>query len=124
MSTHPCPIEELLWNNGLRRTKDRQFMIAKLRLNRTWTLTQMDNVLPQTSQTTVYRNLKKFLDLDLIEEAFVHNHETHFEWMDREHHDHVICKKCSIAECIPCPSPDLNKHRIELEHICLLCNND
>jgi len=52
---------------------------------------------PTIDISTVYRNLSTLKDLRLISETKVGGLESQYEWIGKEKHLHVVCRRCSEA---------------------------
>jgi Fe2+ or Zn2+ uptake regulation protein len=121
MPKHDCEVGQLINDYGLRCSKDRHAMIALLQRERAWSGTQLMKALRHTAKATVYNNLKQLIKANLITAVDQHRGETFYEWADRKHHDHLICEKCAVPECVPCPMPKLKNHLLELHGLCSQC---
>jgi Fe2+ or Zn2+ uptake regulation protein len=77
--------------------------------------------------SSIYRILKKFLELNLIDEEIIGKESYYF--FARDHHHHIICKKCGYIECIPC-NTDFSwinnfsniTHSLTLKGVCNECS--
>lgn len=50
---------------------------------------------------TIYRNLKSFLDADLIQATELGTGRKLYEWLDQSHHHHhIVCKSCGHVEVL------------------------
>lgn len=63
--------------------------------------------------STVYRNLNLFVKKDVLRkiELNINNKESFFEFVQGEHHHHLICVKCNEILPLDCP---LKKYEEEL----------
>lgn len=118
---HSCHIEETLAKRGLRKTADRHRIFELFEETRAWTASEIAKRLRGADLSTVYRNLRAFLDESIIVEAHTHDGETHYEAAGRPHHDHMACGQCQAFSCIPCPVPKLSTHHLELAGVCDSC---
>jgi len=50
--------------------------------------------------SSIYRALKKFLQLGLIFEEKIENES--YYYISEKHHHHIICIKCGSIRCVPC----------------------
>jgi Fur family ferric uptake transcriptional regulator len=72
--------------------------------------------------STAYRNVQKLTDSGALTEVHVHGKKTYYERADREHHDHLICDRCTATSCVPCPVAALtDPHSLELYGLCARC---
>ena len=77
--------------------------------------------------SSIYRILKKFLELNLITEEMIGRESYYF--IAEKHHHHIICKKCGHIECIPC-NTDFSwisnftnvTHNLTLKGLCNACS--
>lgn len=107
---------------GLRTTRDRCLLLQLFSENRTWTVAELHDRLPQTDISTIYRNVTTLTINKLLCEASVKGKEARYELADREHHAHSVCASCGTAYCIPCPLKNLNhNHSLEIYQICDKC---
>ncbi|HLD17638.1 MAG TPA: transcriptional repressor [Patescibacteria group bacterium] len=111
---HPCPIEDILEQQGLRKTQDRHAVLELFVQNRAWTAAQIHEQLSEMNLSTVYRNLRTLEKNHLIEEISLYSGETTYEKAGQKHHDHQLCRSCKTMQCIPCPVEGLAEHRLEL----------
>ncbi|MFH1712514.1 MAG: transcriptional repressor [Patescibacteria group bacterium] len=121
MPDHQCTIRQLLIDNGLHRSKDRQTIIACFFEPRAWSLAQLVAELPETTKSTIFRNIQILLNKKIITQVVVSNKQTHYGLADRKHHAHAVCPKCGVAKCIPCPVKTKTKHNFESFETCLNC---
>lgn len=118
---HACPADELMTNNGLRRTKDRHALLALFTEGRAWTAAQLHRKVRTADLSTVYRNVNALVAKGVLTETHVHGHEAYFELASLPHHDHRVCTRCDAAECVPCPGNLPQEHRLELIGTCATC---
>lgn len=77
--------------------------------------------------SSIYRILKRFLELSLIIEEIIDKESYYF--ITEKHHHHIICKKCGHIECIPC-NTDFSwisnftniTHNLTLKGLCNECS--
>ena len=117
-----CSIEDSLMEAGLRKTRDRHSILELFTQDRTWTAAQAHAVLPNLDLSTIYRNLQRLTQSNILSTAHVHEGEQHYERADKKHHDHLACNTCDTVECVPCPVPKLGTHHLELIGTCGACS--
>ena len=71
--------------------------------------------LPNISLSTVYRNLRLFKKLGLVEEHQLSGTRRHYEAMPRAKHHHLVCLGCGRVFEFKCPSAERLKSRISRE---------
>ncbi len=116
-----CEIEETLERLALHKTKDRHRILELFDQKRAWTARQIHTNLRTTNLATVYRNLHKLKEAELIADIHSHGSKQYFEKRQDIHHDHLICDSCEIVKCVPCPIPKQPAHFLELTGVCRQC---
>lgn len=124
--------------NGLKYTKKRETLLDFLIKNNRYVSARevyehLNQLYPGLSYDTVYRNLREFCELDLIEDTEL-NGEMKFRFHCSEgfgHHHHFICTVCGKTEEIHmCPMNffkeqlngcEIEGHRFELYGRCRDC---
>ena len=59
---------------------------------------------------TVYRNIRKFLDLGIVESMNDEHGINRFALSEREHHHYLICTQCGSIVRFPCSNHYWNKY--------------
>lgn len=125
--------------NHMRWTKQRAMMLSLISQNpeHYQDITNVDNALrkayPGLSHDTIYRNLKTFERLELVE-LRQHNDQMQVKYRcDTAHHHHFICELCGRVQEIKMPPLDMSfyehqlpgvkitGHTFELRGICAAC---
>jgi Fe2+ or Zn2+ uptake regulation protein len=54
------------------------------------------------NESTVYRNLQKFLEVDLVQTFTLNDGVARFEFIkgQKNHHHHIVCIKCKKMDCL------------------------
>ncbi|MCV3314847.1 transcriptional repressor [Pediococcus ethanolidurans] len=130
---------EILQQNHFKITKQRQTLIEIMSQheNNYVDVTQVDSQMranyPKMSHNTVYRNLKEFEQIGLVEQIIKDEHAQVKYQCDvtQQHHHHFICTNCGkVEEVEMCPLdfferqlPDyeISGHRFELYGLCADC---
>lgn len=86
------------------------------------------------NKTTVYREINFLLQQGIINQVYLPNTDTHYEFADRNHHHHITCESCGRIEDIGIENEDnilqtaQNKstmkivdHSLEFIGICTSC---
>ena len=121
-------IENLLKENGLKKTKqrvERLNIIIELDLDAT-----IKNILSKTKidKSTVYRTIETLLNNNVIETSI--NHKNELYYLLKEHKHYIKCIKCHEKKEINiCPVDSIESngfkiisHQIEIDGICSKCN--
>ncbi|HLT23604.1 MAG TPA: Fur family transcriptional regulator [Ignavibacteria bacterium] len=130
-------LKEILSEKSLRITQPRLEILKVLKKNhKPLTIAEIQEKLGDSSidQATVYRTMDAFLKKRIVASYDFKDNFTRFEMIvDRDHHHHVICKKCgrveNIEECFSHEiEDDLKKkgysevtHYMEFFGICEKC---
>jgi Fur family zinc uptake transcriptional regulator len=132
---------KILKANGYKLTKQRQSLIDILAQNETryLELTELDQLMrceyPKMSHNTIYRNVKEFAEIGIVEENQNENDgktEVKLDCNERHtHHHHFICNNCGkVRELQMCPlsffsdqipGSEITGHHFELYGICAEC---
>ena len=94
----------LLKENRIKLTNERRGIIAVLQktkapLSPADLFLRIKPELPKANLTTVYRNLEMLEGLKLVKRLTFNKDSFYYELVsDRDHHHHVICKKCGRVE--------------------------
>ena len=89
------------------------------------------------NESTVYRNLQKFLEKDLVQSFTLNDGVSRFEFKkSSDHHHHIVCLKCKMMKCLDlCKVEDyfdeiIKKlgfvsvsHNLEFYGVCKSCTN-
>jgi Fur family transcriptional regulator, ferric uptake regulator len=137
MTSKEEDLKEILTKNSLRITQPRLDILKVLKKNhKPLTIAEIQEKLEDPiDQATVYRTMDSFLKKRIVASYDFKDNFTRYEMIvDRDHHHHVICKKCgrveNIEECFSHEiEDDLKKkgykevtHYMEFFGICEKCN--
>ena len=89
--------KELLKEKGLSYTRPRRLILNLMTSEHgPFTTEEIYSKIGKTScdLATVYRTLTQFVEVNLITKCHFPEEITRYEWKDKHHHHHVICKKC------------------------------
>ena len=135
-------IATTLKNAGHRATLQRVLILSVIRhagghLTLSQIKDQVRRSYPTIDISTVYRNLSTLKDLRLISETKVGGLESQYEWVSKEKHLHIVCRRCSEAVQIedsylgPLGESLLNDYgyTLDIDHftisgICSVCMSD
>jgi Fur family zinc uptake transcriptional regulator len=132
---------KILKANGYKLTKQRQSLLDILADNedRYMELTELDQMMrreyPKMSYNTIYRNVKEFAEIGIVEENQNENDgktEVKLDCNERHtHHHHFICNNCGkVRELQMCPlsffseqlpGAEITGHHFELYGLCADC---
>lgn len=127
--------EQLLRKNNLSVTKKRTLLLTVLKTSKSpMTIDEIKNEIGQSMDvSTIYRSLKKLVDVGIIYQTDFRDGVSYFEFQD-EHHHHVICINCKKRSPIHvCATADLasledktgytiTNHIFELFGLCKSCS--
>ena len=128
---------KLLKDKGLSVTEQRKGILGLLlKEHGPFTTEEILKKIPKNScdLATVYRCLKQFVEVQLVNTSFLEKDMAHYEFNDPlHHHHHIICKICkkidSFHECLM-DKIELSlqkkgykdiQHRLEIFAICEIC---
>lgn len=125
--------------NGFKLTKQRKTMVTYLGefQHQYIPITKVDQFMrqqfPGLSHNTIYRNVRDFVSLGILEQQ----NEEDQTWVKfqcdftQEHHHHFICERCGkVIELKRCPlavfdaelpGVEIHQHQIELSGLCAAC---
>ena len=128
-----------LRDHGLRRTSGRMQILAVLAASRrpqthAEILKRLKN--PRINRVSVYRALKKLMEVGLVHRNVIRDRVWAFELSDRcgpiQCHPHFFCKKCGKVVCMTDVSVSLaanlpkgyvlERQKVSLEGLCAACN--
>jgi Fur family ferric uptake transcriptional regulator len=119
--SHHCHIEKTLKAGGLRQTKKRHRLLAYFQEKRAWSAAELHHRLGGGHLSTIYRNIHDLLKNGIISEVQLRGEEARYELAQAPHHAHLVCRRCSRAECVPCPVRTQTDHSLEMRGLCSLC---
>ncbi|WP_026894419.1 Fur family transcriptional regulator [Clostridiisalibacter paucivorans] len=136
-------LEQKLKDNGYKTTKQRRAILQVLYENVQRFISAEDiynktkEKFNTTNFSTVYRNLEILERLGIIHKTNIEDGISVYELIcHREHHHHIICKKCGKTEIIDfCPFENIEhilddkgfeatEHKFEVYGYCSKCKSD
>ncbi len=133
-------IYEELKDKGIRMTRQRRAIIDLLiNTKKPMTANDIYTILSREDETlrlsTIYRNLNKFVDKKVVRkiDLNIEKKENYFEFIQGEHHHHLICVKCNEIIPLDCPLQEYENeiskktdyhildHKIKMYGICPNC---
>jgi len=116
----PNKMSTLSKESGKRSTAQRQLLLEIIReadghLDAGELYQQARQRQPALSLSTVYRNLRLFKDLGLVEEHQLDSARRQYEVRSRAKHHHLVCLGCGQILEFQCPSADSLKSKLGIE---------
>lgn len=133
--------QSIIQQHHLRWTKQRKLIVEKLaqEADRYINIVEVDQFLRQTypgmSHDTIYRNVKEFASLGIVEVRQQKDQMQVKLCCDHHHHHHFICDVCGRVQEINLPPFDweflkrqlpgakITEHRFELHGVCATCRH-
>lgn len=81
-----------------RRTKTKQKIRALLEKHHLLSAPELVEMLPEKDPSTIYRNLKRFVEDGLAQEISLFDLGTTRYELTNHHHHHFVCKMCRCVE--------------------------
>jgi Fur family ferric uptake transcriptional regulator len=113
-------------------------------VNRPITIQDLKTSLPKYNESTLYRNLDKFVTNKIVKKLNINSDYSHYEYQNlilstkddhSHHHHHIVCTVCKSIQCLDICGlenliiPKLKKlgfsqvnHRLEFSGICKSCS--
>jgi len=123
----------ILKENGAKLTGPRKIILEKLsNSSRPLTLREIYYECGNIDFASVYRTLKLFNEVGIVEEINFADSKVRFELTSKKHHHHVICSECGEIKELPlCLLTEIEKitdykitkHSFEFLGICPKCKN-
>lgn len=123
---------KVLANKGFRLTLQRKTVLGVLLSNnKPMSLKQIHSQASEIDFASVYRIVKLFKDVGIVEEVNLGDKIVRYEILNSGHHHHIICEKCNKIQRIDiCLMEKISKltdykvisHIIEFRGICPECN--
>ncbi|MBK7104542.1 MAG: transcriptional repressor [Ignavibacteriae bacterium] len=123
----------ILKENGAKLTSPRKIILEKLsKTDRPLTLREIYEECSTIDFASVFRTLKLFCEIGIVEEINFADNKTRFELKNKKHHHHVICSECGEIKELPlCLLTEIEKitdykiikHSFEFLGICPKCKN-
>ncbi len=101
----------------------------------------LKRILPEFNESTLYRNLDKFIQLNIVKKINLNSDFSHYEFQPLSksnhghHHHHIVCTKCKAIQCLDICGveaiilPKIKKlgftdinHTLEFSGICKKCS--
>ena len=107
-------LRDILSKKSLRITQPRLEILRVLKkCHKPVTIAEVQDILGKTKidQATIYRTMDSFLEKKIVATYDFKDNFTRYELtVDREHHHHVVCRKCGKVENIEdCFSDEIEK---------------
>lgn len=129
-------VENLLEEIGESKTKTKIAILEFIQLSTApVSVAQIQEKIPDTNESTIFRNINKFISKQILKEVDLGEGFRRFELKPSDHHHHhIICKSCGKIDAIHnCNIAALEKqlvklgysniqHRIEFSGLCNRCD--
>lgn len=122
-----------LKKSGAKLTIPRKTVLKKLyQTNKPLTLKELHNRCTQIDFASVYRSIKLFSELGLVEEITFADKKIRYELVTKLHHHHIICSDCGEIKEIPIclvskikklTNYQITKHSFEFMGLCPKCQS-
>lgn len=119
--------------SGAKLTRARILVLENLHsAKKPITLKELHNKSNQIDFASVYRSVKLFLELGLVEEISFADKKIRYELVSNLHHHHIICSDCGeikelpiclVSEIKKLTKYKITKHTFEFMGLCPACQN-
>ncbi len=118
---------------GAKLTPPRKAVLEKLySTQKPLTLKELHNKCMHVDFTSVYRSIKLFNEIGLVEEVTFADKKVRYELVSNFHHHHIICSECGeikelpiciLSEIKKLTEYKITKHTFEFMGLCPQCQN-
>lgn len=92
-----------------RQTKNKKLILTALKRHHILSAKELSELFPDIDFSTIYRNLKRFVDDGLVREVKTGSETVSYE-KARDSHDHFVCNSCEDVKEIKIESSYLQKY--------------
>jgi len=124
---------EVLKDSGAKLTSQRKTVLRRLdKAKKPLTLKELHECCEQIDFSSVYRAIKLFNEIGLVDEITFADNKIRYELVSKFHHHHIICSKCGeikdlpiciVSEIKKITEYEITKHSFEFMGICPKCQN-
>ena len=121
----------VLRESGAKLTFPRKLIIENLQTkSKPLTLKEIHNLCKKVDFTSVYRSIKLFEELGIVEEIVFADKKVRYKIVSNIHHHHIICSECGeikelpiclLSEIKKITNYKITKHTLEFLGICPAC---
>ena len=121
----------VLRESGAKLTFPRKLIIENLQTkSKPLTLKEIHNLCKKVDFTSVYRSIKLFEELGIVEEIVFADKKVRYKIVSNIHHHHIICSECGeikelpiclLSEIKKLTNYKITKHTLEFLGICPAC---
>ncbi len=121
----------LVKESGAKLTNPRRQILEKLiKFNRPLTLKEIHNKCKNINFASVYRSIKLFYELGIVNEINFADNKIRYELTNKKHHHHIICSECGeikelpiciLSEIETLTDYKITKHNLEFMGLCPKC---
>ena len=122
---------EILKSAGAKITPQRKLILEKLSESKNpTTLKELHIKCNSVDFASIYRSIKLFNELGIVEETNFADNKTRYELNSKQHHHHIICSDCGeinelpiclISEIKKSTNYKITKHNMEFMGVCPEC---
>jgi len=119
--------------SGAKLTNPRKKVLHNLfTANKPLTLQEIHQNCSRVDFASVYRTIKLFTEINLVEEITFADNKTRYELVSKLHHHHIICSSCGEISQLPIcllseiesfTNYKITKHILEFMGLCPSCQN-
>jgi len=121
----------LVKESGAKLTNPRKQILENLvKLNKPVTLKEIHVKCENIDFTSVYRSIKLFYELGIVNEINFADNKIRYELTNKKHHHHIICSECGeikelpiciLSEIETLTDYTITKHNLEFMGLCPKC---
>ena len=121
----------ILKESGAKLTFPRKLIIEKLfTITKPLTLKEIHNICSKIDFTSVYRSIKLFEEVGIVEEIIFADKKVRYKIVSNIHHHHIICSECGeinelpiclLSEIKKLTNYKITKHTLEFMGLCPNC---
>ena len=91
-----------------RHTKNKDLLLEAFSKKHLLTLKELSELLPNIDFSTIYRNVKKFVEDGTVNEVNLNSETVAYE-LNKDSHDHFVCDNCNFVESVHLDSDSVQK---------------
>jgi Fe2+ or Zn2+ uptake regulation protein len=124
-------IFNILKNSGSKLTPQRKVVLENLYItDKPVTLKELHNSCQSVDFASIFRSIKLFQDLGLVEEINFADKKIRYKLASKQHHHHIICSECGeiselpiclLSEIKKLTNYKITKHTLEFMGLCPSC---
>jgi Fe2+ or Zn2+ uptake regulation protein len=83
-----------------RNTRNKEIILDTFKGKHALTVHEICELRPEIEGSTIYRNMKRFVEDGVLREVYTSHNATAYELAQNTEHDHFVCEKCNNVELI------------------------